>query len=147
PLTPAPARSYAALLMASRLPGDEGPRPPLERPESSRPPRDPPMPAGDGAQRGADDRRLADRDDWAAPRKASAAAPYRSAPAREGTHDGRRDAWLPLPGSQGARRREEAGRLREDDQRREDELRSELQHRPAYSAPRRPGLEVGQSSR
>uniref|UniRef100_A0A453KNM8 Uncharacterized protein n=1 Tax=Aegilops tauschii subsp. strangulata TaxID=200361 RepID=A0A453KNM8_AEGTS len=149
PLTPAPARSYAAVLMATRLHGDEGPRPkrPLERPESSRPPRGPPMPARDGARRGADNRRLADRDDWAAPRRAWAAAPYRPPPAREGTLDGRRDARLPLPGSQGARRREEAGRLREDNQRREDELHSELQRRPVYSAPSRPGPEVGQSSR
>ncbi|KAM3274927.1 hypothetical protein ACQJBY_043734 [Aegilops geniculata] len=135
--------------MAPRLHGDEGPRPkrPLERPESSRPPRGPPMPARDGARRGADNRRLADRDDWAAPRRAWAAASYRPPPACEGTHDGRRDARLPLPGSQGARRREEAGRLREDNQRREDELHSELQHRPVYSAPSRPGPEVGQSSR
>ncbi|XP_037441398.1 uncharacterized protein LOC119309508 [Triticum dicoccoides] len=104
------------------------------------------MPARDGARRGADNRRLADRDDWAAPRRAWAAAPYWPLPAREGTLDGRCDARLPLPGSQGARRWEVAGRLREDNQRREDELHPELQRRSVYSAPSRPGPEVGQSS-
>lgn len=60
PIAPPPSagrpRTYAAVLMTSRLPGDVGPRPkrPLEHPESSRPPRGPPLPADAGALTTAD---------------------------------------------------------------------------------------------